>query len=486
MAMRRTYWVWFREPSLAGTFALASFLIIALIAAGEVTVLWLLLREDVLDRERTNVADAIRAEAHAALQPEDFTDWESREARERFERFFRRALLNSEIVRVKLYNADMRVVWSDESRLLGARFPDNRPLAQALRGDTVAHLEHVEKSENVYERNFSNLIELYVPVTFAARGPGTATITGVVEVYKDASRVLANLARGRLTVGATALGGAAILYVALFGIVSRASRRLRAQQQDLDRQAAQLEAANRELGAMQAQLRVNERLAAIGEVSAAVAHGIRNPLANIRASAQVALDVLEDESTAQKHLGAITAEVDRLDRWLRELLNVVRPFEPRLVPVRLNGLVEDLLRILSDRSASGGVRVERALDSELPVLIADEVQLQQALLGVLENALDALPAGGTLGVRTEWVLLHDSPAVRVTIRDDGEGIPADRLARIFEAFYTTKSRGTGLGLAITRKVVEGHGGRVDIESHPGAGTTVSITLPVQDSTNERT
>lgn len=465
-------------PSLTRTFALLSLVTIALITTGQATVQWVLHREDILDRERANSANMIRAEAYAVLRPDDFTQSRSPEAQERFERFFRRALLDPEILRAKVYDAEMRVVWSDEPRLLGARFPENTSLAQALRGKTIAHLEHVGKSENLYERDFPRIIEVYVPLAFSSgQTPGTATIAGVIEVYKDPARVLASISRGRLMIIATSLAGAIVLYAVLFVIVHRASRQLQVQRDDLGRQTGALGVANRELRAMQGQLRSAERLAALGEVSAAVAHGIRNPLANIRASAQVTLDSADGPDSVEKSLSAITAEVDRLDRWLRGLLDVVRPFEPRLASVELNAVIDDLLALLGDRFTEREIVLERALTSGLPSLMADEVQLQQALLGVLENALDALPRGGRLGVRTEHVDAGGHPAVRVTIQDTGEGIPTDRLERIFEPFFTTKSQGTGLGLAITRKVVEGHGGRIEIASDPGRGTTVRITLP---------
>jgi signal transduction histidine kinase len=121
--------------------------------------------------------------------------------------------------------------------------------------------------------------------------------------------------------------------------------------------------------------------------------------------------------------------------------------------------------------------VERRLASDLPPVSADEVQLQQAVLSVLENALDAVRPGGRVEVRTSREVFDGADAVTVTVADDGEGIPPDRLGRIFEPFFTTKSRGTGLGLAIARKVVEGHGGRVFLTSEAGAGTTVTLTVP---------
>lgn len=471
--------------SLSRTFAVLSLVTIGLITGIQVTVQWALLREDLLEWERTVSADAIRTEAHARLRPEDFVRWQSPEAQARFEDVFRHALLQLEILRVKVYDSQMRVIWSDEPRLVGDRFTENKHLAQALRGETVAHLERADKAENVYEQHFKESVELYVPIAFA-RGstPGTATVAGVVEVYKSPSRALANLERDRWAIVSTSLAGALLLYAVLFGIVHRASRQLEAQREGLESQAAALTAANAELRAMQDQLRASERLAAIGEVSAAVAHGIRNPLASIRAAAQVVRDAPGDPVVAEKYLAAITTEVDRLGRWLRALLDSVRPFELRLSPVDPNAVIEDVLAVLRERIARAEIKLEPELAADAPVLRADEVQLQQALLAVLENALDALPRGGTVAVRSERRESPTGPGVRVTIRDTGEGIPPDRLARIFDPFYTTKTRGTGLGLAITRRVIEAHGGTVAVASGPGPGTTFTIALPAAPPSRE--
>lgn len=476
-----------RRGSLLRTFALLSFVTIALITSVQIAVQWQLLREDLLLWERTSTAEAIRVQAAAVLDPDDFTDWDTPSARSRFSEFFRLALSNPEILRVKLYGPDKRVVWSDEPRLLGQRFEDNAHLARALAGETVAVLEEMDrtgKAEHKYELAFTSVVELYVPIVLHRGTPGTAVVDGVVEVYKDPSRRFANITYHRLVIIGVSVLGALTLYAALFWIVRRAARRMEAQQRDLARQADALRTTGEQLAATQKQLRVSERLAAVGEVSAAVAHGIRNPLASIRASAQVAADAPagpfspEDRSRQDTYLRAIIDEVDRLGRWLTSLLDSVRPFQLDLGPVDLNGVLRDLLGVLQRRLATSRVTVDARLAADLPKLSADEVQLQQAFLGVLENAIEALPAGGTIHLTTEPAP-GDPPAVRIIVRDTGEGIPAERLAHVFEVLYTTKSRGTGLGLSITRKVAERHGGRVDIDSRPGEGTTVTIRLPVQ-------
>jgi two-component system, NtrC family, sensor histidine kinase HydH len=469
-----------RHGSLLRTFALLSFLLVALITVAQVGVQWRLLREDLLEWERTSTAEAIRVQVASVLAADDFARWDTPAAKARFSEFLRLALSNPEILRIKMYDPEMRIVWSDEPRLLGERFESNAHLARALAGETVALLEEMDKAENEYERDFVSVVELYVPIVLhRGRTPGTAAVDGVVEIYKDPSRRFANYTRDRLVIMSVSLLGALTLYAGLFWIVRQAARRMEAQQRDLELQADTLRTTSEELAAAQKQLRASERLAAVGEVSAAVAHGIRNPLASIRASAQVAADALDDRSRAETYLRAITDEVDRLGRWLTSLLDSVRPFQLDLGPVDLNGLLRDLLGVLQRRLTVAHVTVDARLAPDLPKLHADEVQLQQAFLGVLENAIEALPSGGTIHLTTELAAGQAKPAVRITVRDTGEGIPLERLPHVFEVLYTTKSRGTGLGLAITRKVAERHGGHVDINSASGDGTTVTIQLPLQ-------
>jgi signal transduction histidine kinase len=160
---------------------------------------------------------------------------------------------------------------------------------------------------------------------------------------------------------------------------------------------------------------------------------------------------------------------------------MVRPFKVRLAPIDVNALVTDVANLLRERATAAGVTVDLALAPGAPALLGDDVQLQQAVLSVIENALDALPRGGVLTIRTERA---GEAAVALTVEDDGPGIPAEERGRVFEPFFTTKSRGTGLGLAITRKVVEGHRGRVTVEPRTPAGTRVRMVLPLSPAVEE--
>jgi len=437
------------------------------------------LRQDLLEGEWTLTADAILAHALDCTQPTDFAAPFSAPAQEHFAALYRRAVRIPEVVRVKIYDTSMTVVWSDESHLIGQHFVDNPHLRGALAGRITVNLEtHARKGENLYEgQEFPALVEIYVPIIF----PDTSQVIGVAETYKMPARVLAKIRQGQRVVLGTALTGGVLLYLSLFWIVRRAGQRL-------DTQHQALLAANEEVRAVQSQLVAAERLAAIGEVVTAITHGIRNPLANIRAAAQVAaLDCQESLGCAplvSRNLTNIMAEVDRLEERLRELLQFVRSVEWQSQPVDLHAILRKTLHMLAGHLRRDGLKVEEHGASALPPIMGDALLLEEVFLSLIGNAIDAIPAsGGLISLRTGTVPdASGAPCVFIDISDTGMGIPAAEIAKVFEPFYTTKTRGTGLGLAIAKKFTVAHGGTITVQSQPAVGTIFRVTLPTHQET----
>ena len=230
----------------------------------------------------------------------------------------------------------------------------------------------------------------------------------------------------------------------------------------------------------QAQLVQSEKLASIGEMSAAVAHGIRNPLASLRAAAQVAMRH-PDRPRSREHMSVIIEEVDRLDRRVSHLLSFSKPAPFHPLRESVTRLVEDLLPPFGELLRERAVSLELALDLHLPDVRVDPMQLEQALVEIVSNALDAMPHGGTLRIaaRTEQAG-SNAESVVVEIVDTGVGISERVLASVCEPFFTTRAEGTGLGLAIAKRYIEQNGGELDISSIPSIGTTVRIRLPAID------
>jgi two-component system, NtrC family, sensor kinase len=219
-----------------------------------------------------------------------------------------------------------------------------------------------------------------------------------------------------------------------------------------------------------------ERLAAVGKMAAVITHEVRNPLSSIGLNAELLEEELRASGSKEAVglCGAIVREVDRLTAITEEYLRFARLPRPRLEREQINNIVAGVVEFQREDLAMRGVKVEAELTDLLPAIAADEAQLRQALLNLMRNAADAMRGGGALTVATRR---SDDGAVEVEVRDTGAGIPSEHLPRIFEPFFSTKDGGTGLGLALTQQIVAEHGGRIDVASSPGRGTTFTLRLP---------
>jgi signal transduction histidine kinase len=221
----------------------------------------------------------------------------------------------------------------------------------------------------------------------------------------------------------------------------------------------------------------SEKLASIGQMAAAVAHGLRNPLASLRAAAQLARHRVESPA-AREQLDAIVEQVDRLDLRIAHLLQFSRPAPFHPLRESVSTLVADALSGFSERLRERRIAVAVQAPPTLPAVCVDPMRLEQALSEVVANALDAMPDGGRLAVDSRPAPGEaGSDGVAIEITDSGRGIPAEIVSVVCEPFFTTRPEGTGLGLAIAKRYVEEAGGRLDIASVLGRGTTVALWLP---------
>jgi two-component system sensor histidine kinase HydH len=220
----------------------------------------------------------------------------------------------------------------------------------------------------------------------------------------------------------------------------------------------------------QREMEQRERLAQLGEMGAMLAHEIRNPLAGIKGYAQVIEKKPQEERNAGFARG-IVKEVLRLENLVNELLAYAGSDSSPLSPVDLGELVASAVSFVRHEAEEQHVTVTSECREAVRVL-GNRDKLGQVLLNLMKNALQAMPDGGSLSIKA----LEAGKDVSITVSDSGEGIAAEQMARIFEPFFTTKARGTGLGLPLCRKIVEAHKGKIQVETAPGKGTTVSITL----------
>jgi signal transduction histidine kinase len=233
---------------------------------------------------------------------------------------------------------------------------------------------------------------------------------------------------------------------------------------------------NEDLRSAQARLIEAERFAAIGELSAAVAHGIRNPVAGIKAAAQLASSELPTPHPLDEHITDIVSEANKLEARIRALLDFAKPFEPHPAPCRVDHLVNDAVNSLRSQVAVKGIDLEIDLQPALPEVEIDRAQMEEVLLALLWNAVEAMPQGGKVTVAGR--LSDKGRQLRLDIVDTGPGIGPHQLGHVFDLFFTTKSSGTGFGLAVAQKIIKRHGGLITVHSELGTGTTFTIELPL--------
>jgi signal transduction histidine kinase len=236
--------------------------------------------------------------------------------------------------------------------------------------------------------------------------------------------------------------------------------------------------------------RLRDRLAALGEMAAAIAHEVKNPLASIEVMAGVLKRQMLDHPEALETLGDIIKEAKLANAIVVEVLEFVRPIQLQVEHASLEEILKDSITMAEAKMRRGSVSIRTDIMPDVPALLADAHQLRQLFTNLLANAFEALGGEGHVDIRANLIPGDDEPQggldplpplVAVEVRDNGPGMGPDDLERIFSPFFTTKPQGTGLGLAIVRKVVDAHDGRITAVSAPGRGAAFKVTLPVVPS-----
>lgn len=231
-----------------------------------------------------------------------------------------------------------------------------------------------------------------------------------------------------------------------------------------------------ELKRTQTQLIQSAKMAAIGELAAGVAHELNNPLTVVLGLAELLLRDTAPDDAMHKDLTTIVAQAIRTRDIVRGLLDFARHTEFRMAKDDVNEVIDETLALFRQHMESSGIDVQVHYATDLPFLLLDAGRMKQVFLNLITNATHAMPRGGTLTVTSKRV--GDEVAVRVA--DTGEGISAEHLSRIFDPFFTTKpvGQGTGLGLSVSQSIVQDHGGRIEVASRPGEGSTFTVWLPI--------
>lgn len=369
--------------------------------------------------------------------------------------FFDHLRLMPEALLATVFAPDGTIAWSTNPALIGQKAsPDNRDFWRAVEtGETVAGGHFKQSAGSRIEQQFVRYpqdvyIENYVPLVDRA-----GRVASVVEIYKEPADLIGAIERGYTLIWVAALASGGTIYLALRWIVIRAARQLDEQQR---------------------QLIENEYLVAVGEMASAVAHALRNPLAAIRTSAELGMEARGASVT--KSFEDVVTQVDRLSKWVRELLQFALPLSAEGEPVELSAAIEDVLPNFKAAMESAGIALDwSAPERPTAMVVANRALLGQVLNSLLSNAVEAMPHGGRLGLK---IGPPSDKRVSLELRDTGCGMSEKQLADVFRPFRTTKPHGLGAGLPLVKRVMERFGGNVVITSKEREGTTVRLTFKV--------
>jgi PAS domain S-box-containing protein len=230
------------------------------------------------------------------------------------------------------------------------------------------------------------------------------------------------------------------------------------------------------LESINTQLQVSERLAAVGRITAGVAHEVKNPLNSMRLWLENLKESLpaDRDGAAQQAVNVLDAEIDRLDAVVKRFLDFARPMDVRLEPTQLAGLLREVLEVAQPQLQRAKVEVAQLLPIGIPEVFVDRDLLKQAVLNLVLNAVEAMPAGGQL----QLTLSRRGEMAEITVGDTGKGIPPEHRQKVFQLFFTTRPGGSGIGLASTFRIVQLHNGSINFTSEVGRGTTFRIELPL--------
>lgn len=277
----------------------------------------------------------------------------------------------------------------------------------------------------------------------------------------------------------------------LISSFNRMTEQLREKQEKIKNHLESLELANKKLKETQEELIRTEKLASIGRFAAGVAHEVGNPLGSILGYTSLLSRGGIDKEEEREYLKRIEKEIERINRIVRELLNYARPKKFEMKEVDVNEIVKNTLSLLSYQKSFKHIQTKLELQPVLPLIQGDDSQISQVFMNIILNAVDAMPNGGTLKIKTDEVIAgnglnprfsNGERLIRTQISDTGIGIKQEDLKKIFDPFFTTKDpdKGTGLGLSVSLRIVESLGGVIQVESEYGKGSTFEVYFPVKE------
>ncbi|WP_163337954.1 nitrogen regulation protein NR(II) [Desulfopila sp. IMCC35008] len=366
---------------------------------------------------------------------------------------------------VTIYDSQVNITsYSTDLKLVGKEGLGGPEYHRSLQGESNSLLTSTGTIFNLVPGSTPPSCELQTFIPFRQvrqGGESSDVIMGVIEITKDLSREYTNIIRLQSSIIGISVTVMMILFLILRSIVSRADNIM--------------ERRNEERLRLKEKLNQAERLAHLGTMVATVSHEIKSPLGIVRSTGEILEKRIKKVAPGNEHLARIIVEeTGRLNDIVIEFLDFARPQEPRPEITNVNGVLEKAVNFISPKLSEQDIKLNLSLDQNLPSGNIDVNLFYRALLNILVNGMQAMGEGGQLDVSTRRA---DDGWIVIAIGDNGCGMSEEKLARIFQPFFTDKHKGTGLGLAITKNIIESHNGDIHVTSEPDSGTTFTILLP---------
>lgn len=463
---------WFpsRPPRLFA--AVSLLLIVATLVATSLTQSRFF-RDAVIDREAVIVRDMVHALALRELVAADLEHYADPAAQLRFARSFSVLKNLSGVVRIKVFNRNRVIIWSDEPRLVGKHITAHEEdLGGAMRGQTRAVINPADRPSHAEENlPAQELIEFYVPFSIVKPGTAGETVSGAFSLYRSAKELNFTIRRGlALLWVVTGLGGA-ILFAALYGLFVSVYRR----QRKAESQFARLSTEHERIVQM-------EKLSAMGQMVGEIAHQINNPLVGVINLAQRAEAQTDQPERVKMLLGEIIKAGDHCRNFVQRMLRFTQLGRSEPQATRMGALLRDTMAFFA-QSVGNAPEVNLRAPQKEVVLQVDPVLMRHALFNLIHNAAQADPTG-PIDVSLAAEANEAAAGWAITVSDHGPGLTPEVMGHLFTPFFSTRAGGTGLGLSVAQQIVAQHGGRLRAENNPDGGARFVIWLPNMEFKNE--
>lgn len=447
-------------------FALVSLVLIAVMVAVTGYTQSRFFAEELIQHEAVVVREMVLFLAREELQAEDFDNYMSASSQLHFERSFSILKNITGVIRIKLYNAESTVIWSDVKEMVGENKPRTKErIARMWAGTPSAIFDPYNPPSHLqYPLPHTKLIEFFVPITVKKSGGAGGEIKGLVEVYRSADDLISTLRHGMLLLWLVIAAGGAVLFFALFRLFNSVYRR----QREAESQFQRLTTDHERIVQM-------EKLSAMGRMVSEIAHQINNPLVGVINLAQLAEREIDKPERTRELLGDIRKAGEHCRNFVQRMLrfNQLARSEPQ--PTEMNGLVHDTIGFFT-QSAAAGPHVDLVTTGKEVVLPVDPVLLRHALFNLINNAAQSDP-NGTIRISISAEPHEGIDGWAIAVTDHGSGLSPEVMKHLFTPFYTTRQNGIGLGLSVAQHIVSQHGGQLYAKNNPEGGARFVIWLP---------